>query len=303
MPTSSSTGTQPAPISLAKPCPSRWQVNGRAACSDPRARTAVPITLNSRQLDWPTNGAMVSAAATTPSPPSALHSADIRSSAVRRARSNTSTSAREGAPAPETATGASTGVAVPEAVARPGEQAVVVAPVPAVAPDVEDRGAHHLADRLEAGRADRRELPGERGRPGPALPGSEPHPPRSLPPRRSRARLRRPDGTDICPRSPAEPMSGALSIPRFHAVCEPVQQTVALVGCWLAAADGAPGDTRRPAATPRGQTGANQKSLPKHDHNRRIAATPPRSPGRVADRQHPRRDAQAARTIGACTRS
>ncbi len=106
MPTSSSTGTQPELSSLAKPCPSRCEVNGRFGRYGPLARTAVPMTLNSRQLGWAANGAMVNSAETTPSPPRAWHSVVIRSSAVCRAFSKTPTSPAEGAPWPERAIGA-----------------------------------------------------------------------------------------------------------------------------------------------------------------------------------------------------
>lgn len=103
IPTSRSTGTQPAVISLAKPWPSRCEVNGRCGRTVPFARTAVPITLNSRQPGAAGNGAIVSCAATTPSPPSAAHSAVIRPSALRRASSITWTSAAAGEPLPDSA--------------------------------------------------------------------------------------------------------------------------------------------------------------------------------------------------------
>ena len=67
-------------ISFAKSWPDRSEVNGAGSSTPPGARTAVPIALNSRP---PAGNLPISIdALTTPCPPSAAHSADIRSSAL-----------------------------------------------------------------------------------------------------------------------------------------------------------------------------------------------------------------------------
>ena len=83
MPSASPAGTQPAVISRAKSCPDRSEVKGTRGSAAPAARTAVPTAVNSRPPR--TNDPRVSRTPTTPWPPTAAHSAVIRSTAVRRA--------------------------------------------------------------------------------------------------------------------------------------------------------------------------------------------------------------------------
>src|SRR5690348_6986359 len=82
MPSTSPAGIQPSVNSLAKSCPDRSEVNGRAS-GGPGPRTAVPSALNSRP---PAGKApILRVTPTTPWPPSAAHSAVIRPIASRRA--------------------------------------------------------------------------------------------------------------------------------------------------------------------------------------------------------------------------
>src|SRR6185437_15694172 len=91
MPTARPAGTHPAVISLAKSCPETSQVkSARCPCAAPGARTAVPAAAKSSPLRGSTP--RDSRTPTTPCPPSAAHSAVIRSMAVCRARYMASTS-------------------------------------------------------------------------------------------------------------------------------------------------------------------------------------------------------------------
>ncbi len=102
MPSAKPAGTHPAMINFAKSWPDRSEVNGTASGTPPGARTAVPMALNSR----PPAGKrpMSIDALTTPCPPSAAHSADMRSIAWCRASYMVCTSALKEPmpPTPET---------------------------------------------------------------------------------------------------------------------------------------------------------------------------------------------------------
>jgi hypothetical protein len=82
MPSASPAGTQPAMTSRAKSCPDTAQVKGtRGPAAALAARTAVPAAVNCSPR---ANGPGDSLTPTTPWPPSAAHSAVIRSTAARR---------------------------------------------------------------------------------------------------------------------------------------------------------------------------------------------------------------------------
>src|SRR5215471_14371159 len=83
MPSTRPAGIQPLITSFAKSWPDRSEVNGWRSGIAPGARTAVPIALNSRPPAG--NRPIVSRTPTTPWPPSAAHSADIRPIAARLA--------------------------------------------------------------------------------------------------------------------------------------------------------------------------------------------------------------------------
>ena len=166
MPSASPAGIQPLCTSLAKSWPDRSEVNGWRSGGAPGARIAVPIALNSSPPAG--NRPMVSATPTTPCPPSSAHSATIRLIAARLASYIVCTIGPNDPYPPLLDTWVRAAGPQPSGVvAAPRARAAVAADVA----DVVDRGAEHLADGLEADRADRGELiRGERRPPGAAAP-------------------------------------------------------------------------------------------------------------------------------------
>ncbi|HEX6450844.1 MAG TPA: hypothetical protein VF060_15450 [Trebonia sp.] len=129
MPSVSPAGTQPAMTSRAKSCPDTAEVKGtRGPAVAPAARTAVPTAVNSSPPR--ANGPRDSRTPTTPWPPSAAHSAVIRSTAARRAWYMASTSGPNPPgsrrPGPWAANG--TGISPPGAPAVPGQLDPLAAP-------------------------------------------------------------------------------------------------------------------------------------------------------------------------------
>jgi hypothetical protein len=130
MPSASPAGTQPAMISRAKSWPDTAEVKGtRSSAAAPAARTAVPTAVNSSPPR--ANGPRDSRTPTTPWPPSAAHSAVIRSTAARRAWYIASTSGPNppGSPRPGTRDVGGAGISPPPGVpAVPGQLDPLAAP-------------------------------------------------------------------------------------------------------------------------------------------------------------------------------